>query len=123
MATSHSQLCRKLSVLSLEDRSVPAAITGSVFEDLNGNASRDGGEPALAQAGITVYLDQNGNGVRDVGDIVTQTLADGSYGFAGLAAGTYSVRQEVPVGWTQTTSSVAAQTAIMPARSARSNAS
>ena len=41
------------------------AIRGTKWNDLNGNGVRDRGEPALA--GWTIYLDQNHNGVRDVG--------------------------------------------------------
>lgn len=49
-----------------------------------------------------VYLDQNQNGVRDVGEpfAVTDTL--GNYAFVNLPQGTFHVREVVPPGWTPT---------------------
>jgi subtilisin-like proprotein convertase family protein len=38
-------------------------ISGNVFNDLNGNGTKDNGEPGLA--GWTVFLDQNNDGVQD----------------------------------------------------------
>jgi RHS repeat-associated protein len=57
-------------------------------------------DPGLG--GRTVYIDANGNGVRDAGEFSTTTAADGGYSFTGLAAGTYTVAQELPSGWGQT---------------------
>src|SRR5205814_304765 len=39
------------------------SIGGTAYNDLNGNGSRDGGEPGLAN--WRVYLDQNNNGQYD----------------------------------------------------------
>ncbi|HEV2292974.1 MAG TPA: S8 family serine peptidase [Tepidisphaeraceae bacterium] len=92
-------------VEDLERRTLlAAAISGTLAEDLNGNGSFDAGEPALA--GWTVYLDQNKNRRRDAGELSTVTNASGVYTFANLAAGTYYVAQEVPVGWQQTYPSI-----------------
>jgi hypothetical protein len=77
------------------------ALSGLLFEDLNGNGVRDEGEPGLA--GRTVLLDANGNGVLDPGEVSVTTGADGSYTFAGLGPGVYRVRQVLPDGWAQTT--------------------
>ncbi|MBM3983807.1 MAG: hypothetical protein FJ304_26780, partial [Planctomycetes bacterium] len=41
------------------------SITGTVFNDANGDGTRDGGEAGVANA--TVYLDSNNNGVPDAG--------------------------------------------------------
>jgi hypothetical protein len=76
------------------------AIAGAVFHDLNGNGTQDGGESGLG--GATVFLDANKNGALDGGETATTTLADGSYGFSGLAAGDYTVAQVLPTGWLQT---------------------
>src|SRR5205807_7101680 len=80
-------------------------ILGFAFQDTNGNATLDAGEPRLT-AGVTVFLDANGNGVADAGEASAVTGADGSYTFGGLAAGlpgytNYSVRALPPGGWSQ----------------------
>jgi hypothetical protein len=49
---------------ALETRELLAgSISGTVFSDLDRNLSRDTGEPTLA--GVPVYLDLNGDGMRD----------------------------------------------------------
>jgi len=48
-----------------------ASISGTVFNDLNGNGSIDGGESGLA--GWTIYADLNGNSAFD--PVVTNTIA------------------------------------------------
>ncbi len=77
------------------------SISGLVFHDLNGNASRDPGEPGLA--GWTVFLDTNNNGAFDTGEPSNVSAADGGYGFSGLGPGTYRVREVVQSGFTRTT--------------------
>ncbi len=86
----------------------PAAIVGVMFVDANGNGVRDGGE--VAMPGRTVYIDANNNGTLDAGEInsTTQALdpnnpgAEGVYRFDGLQPGTYVVREVVPSGTTET---------------------
>jgi RHS repeat-associated protein len=58
--------------------------------------------PETGLAGQTVYLDANGNGVRDPGELSTVTNAGGSYAFTGLVPGTYPVRLENAPGFLQT---------------------
>lgn len=77
------------------------AISGQVFEDQNGNAARDAGEPALA--GRTVFLDANGNDNLDGGEASASTDVTGTYSFTGLGAGTYRVRDVAPAGWAHST--------------------
>ncbi len=59
-------------------------------------------EDAVGLAGWTVYIDGNNNKRLDPGEVSTLTDAAGSYFFAGLAIGTYTVREVVNVGFTQT---------------------
>lgn len=76
------------------------SIAGTAYEDGDADGlAREAGESALA--GRTVYLDANGNGARDTGETTAATDASGNYSFSGLAPGSYTVRQVVPAGWTQ----------------------
>ena len=68
---------------------------GIKFEDLNGNRARDSGEPGLA--GWTIRLMKDGTEIAS-----TQTAADGTYSFADIAPGSYTVEEEAKDGWTQT---------------------
>ena len=71
-------------------------ISGSIFNDANGNAKQDTGEKGIA--GRTVYIDKNKNGKFDVGEPSTVTASDGSYSFKTLLAGSYRARQVLPAG-------------------------
>jgi len=68
----------------------PASISGQVFVDLNGNCVRDQGE--LLLDGVTIHL------LDDAGHIVdtTQTDPAGQYAFTGLEPGIYGVREIQP---------------------------
>lgn len=75
-------------------------IQGIKWHDLNGNGSRDTGEPGLA--GWTIFLDTNNNGQLDVGEKSTLTSSSGDYAFTGLTTpSTYSVAEVVKPGWRQ----------------------
>ncbi|MBM4092548.1 MAG: hypothetical protein FJ276_24465, partial [Planctomycetes bacterium] len=75
-------------------------IRGTKWQDTNGNAARDPGEPTLA--GWTVYCDLDGDGQRDVGEPFGTTDAWGEYAIRNLAPGDYLVREEPQDGWLQT---------------------
>ncbi len=70
---------------------VPGAeISGSVYADNNNNGVRDGSEAGLS--GVTLVL----TGTDDLGNAVSLTVltgADGSYSFANLRPGTYTVTE------------------------------
>ncbi len=70
----------------------PATISGTVFNDHNGDGVRDEGEVGLV--GRTVYLDQSSNYRRDPGERFVITNANGDYSFTNLAPGNYIVREE-----------------------------
>ena len=78
-----------------------ATITGTVFNDANGDGAQDNGEAGLA--GVQVYLDLGNVGYFVTGDPTTMTNATGGYTLPGLAAGNYIVRQVSPSGYAQTT--------------------
>ena len=78
-----------------------AEIRGTKFNDLNGNGVRDTGEAGLAD--WTIFLDMNGNGVFDpLVDPFDLTTAEGTYALVNLFPGTYTVREVLQAGWTQT---------------------
>ena len=91
---------RRLQAERLEDRQLLATISGTVFNDLNANGLKDGGE--AGQSGWTVYLDADGNGQLGTGETSAVTAANGSYSFDGLAPGTYTVAEVQQLGWQQT---------------------
>jgi Ca2+-binding RTX toxin-like protein len=67
-------------------------INGRVFDDV----TRDGTDlpGKRGRAGVTVYLDLNGNGQLDPGEPTSVTGPDGYYAFSGLVPGTYQVRYQ-----------------------------
>ncbi|WP_138465234.1 S8 family serine peptidase [Poseidonocella sp. HB161398] len=70
-------------------------ITGTLWQDGDGDGRRDPGEAVLA--GHRVWIDLDGDGTRQAAE--PQTGTDGSYRFSGLAEGAYSLRQELQAGW------------------------
>ena len=77
---------------------LPGSIHGFAFEDLDGNASWDEGEPALA--GVTVTA------MSDLGaayDVVSTTDANGEYSLTNLTPGSWYLVQETFPGAAQTT--------------------
>jgi subtilisin-like proprotein convertase family protein len=81
--------------------SVPARISGSVYEDFNNNAAYDIFERGVSGGGF-VYLDTNNNGNFDTGESQATIDATGYYAYTSLPDGTYTVRVSLP-GWTRTT--------------------
>ena len=78
-------------------------ISGTVYVDASGSGLTSANVPAAnsgdtAEAGVTVNL------INSAGTIVatTTTAADGTYSFAGIAYGTYTVKEVIPAGTYQT---------------------
>ena len=67
-----------------------ASISGTVYNDANGNGVRDNGEAPIA--GRKVYLDLYGIGVFATGDPIAATDANGAYSFTNLPSKNYLVR-------------------------------
>jgi O-glycosyl hydrolase/ankyrin repeat protein/protocatechuate 3,4-dioxygenase beta subunit len=78
-----------------------ATISGTVFNDLDGDGSRDAGENGIS--GITIYNDADNDYIMDSGEIRTTTDGNGNYSFTGLNSGSYKIRQILQSGWVQTT--------------------
>ncbi|MBX7105635.1 MAG: MBG domain-containing protein [Gemmataceae bacterium] len=112
-----AKACRQLQ--HLESRLVPTGllaayvtsgtsntkITGTVYDDLDGNGTRNNGEDGVS--GWRVYLDLDNSGTWNtdaVGDIEPSALTnvDGDYTISKLQPGTYRVGDVVQAGWTAT---------------------
>jgi len=88
---------------------IPGSIGGVKFQDSNANGARDPGEPPLA--GVTIKLTPSGGGSTQT----TVTAADGTFLFTGLAAGTYTLTETPPTGFTQTVPASAGITVVLSA--------
>ena len=75
---------------------IRGSVTGTVFNDLNGNGTLDAGETGLA--GWTVFVDANHDGNHDPGDASTVTDAEGQYTLAGLTATTLTIAIQQQAG-------------------------
>ena len=74
------------------------AICGTKYDDCNGNGQRDPAEPGVE--GWVFFIDQNNNDQWDSGEPLAVTDYYGQYSFAGLVAGTYTVREMAQGAWT-----------------------
>jgi uncharacterized repeat protein (TIGR01451 family) len=75
--------------LNTATTAVRGSISGTVTNDFNGNGRADAGEGGIA--GVTVFLDTNGDGTPGAGEPIRTTGASGGYTFTGLVAGTYRI--------------------------------
>jgi uncharacterized protein (DUF2141 family) len=78
-----------------------ALISGSVFNDANGNRVEETGEVGLSA--WRVYLDANNDGVWQSSETSRSTDASGNWSFNALSAGSYVVRVVQQTGWSRTT--------------------
>ncbi len=85
----------------------PWTISGTKYEDFNGNGSFDAGDSGVQNWTINLYLD-GGDGVFDFGEIGSDDIvaaspiltdANGNYSFTGLVEGTYWVVEGSEDGW------------------------
>ncbi|MEW6486261.1 MAG: SdrD B-like domain-containing protein, partial [Pseudomonadota bacterium] len=70
------------------------SISGTVFNDLDGDGSLDAGETGMSGIDISLYNDVNSDGLLDGGDTLESTLptdSNGNYLFSGLDNGNYIV--------------------------------
>ena len=73
-----------------------SSLSGSVYNDFNGNGVRDAGEPGIANVTVTLTgTDVNGNTISRT---VTSD-ANGNYIFNDLPAGSYTVIETQPTGY------------------------
>ncbi|OWK38679.1 SdrD B-like domain-containing protein [Fimbriiglobus ruber] len=79
--------------------SYPGWVSGSLFNDLNGNGVQDPGEVNITP--VRVQVDLFGNGVLQ--DVTPRIMGDGSFTIAGLSDGTHEIVITPPSGYTATT--------------------
>jgi hypothetical protein len=71
-----------------------SSISGIVFEDLNGNKTRETGEPLINGMVITLNGPENALDTTDI---------NGAYTFSNLIPGIYTVSESLPSGWVTST--------------------
>jgi hypothetical protein len=79
-------------------------ISGTKFEDVNGDGKQDAGEFGLP--GWTIFVDRDGNGALSDTDPKVVTDANGNFAFTPAPPGTFPIREVAQPGWQQTTESV-----------------
>ncbi len=80
-----------------------SGINAVVFLDRDASGVQNPGEPGIL--GVTVFLDFNGDGIRQTNEPQTATSASGGYSFSGLLPGNQSIvvaSATLPTGVTQT---------------------
>jgi Tol biopolymer transport system component len=75
-------------------------IEGTLWNDLDGDGTRDGSEPVLP--GWTVFLDADSDGQPGPSEVSTTTDSGGQYAFEDLVYGSYQVVAVQPAGWVRT---------------------
>lgn len=75
-------------------------VSGTKFNDENGNGIADLGEPGLS--GVTIYVDLNGNNEPDLDEPSDVSAADGTYSIVLPGPDTYTIREVVPIDFRQT---------------------
>ena len=93
------QFLEKEFTININDLPDPSAsISGTVFEDFNGNGIFESFERVVQQPGMFVYIDDNDDGSWQATERQI-TVTNGLYNIDGLANGVFVVRANVP-GWT-----------------------
>ena len=77
-------------VLKRGGTTTTGTIAGNVWNDSNGNGSKDSGE--AGKSGVKVYVDKNKNGVLDSGEWSATTDSGGNYKISGISSGSWRVR-------------------------------
>lgn len=75
-------------------------VTGSKWNDANGNGVRDANESPIE--GVWIYIDEDGDNRIDIGEPATKTAADGTYTLNFPGPGTYTIREVLGNGFVQT---------------------
>ena len=77
--------------------SATGAISGTVYDDRDGNGAYTVGEPA--KAGVQVYDDTDSSGTYTVGEPTATSDSGGAFSIGSLLPGTHRLRTVLPSGW------------------------
>ena len=97
---------------NVDSLTITAAVTPPAFGSLSGFAFDDADKDGVYDSGEnkaggkTVFLDLDNDAVLDSNEKKVTTASDGSWNFAGLAAGTYHVRRVFPSGYSLSTTPI-----------------
>ena len=72
-------------------------LSGVAWQDTNRNGIQDSGEPLIT--GRQIYIDTNNDNQITSGEPTAITGSAGEYSFGALPAGSYTVRQVLPLNW------------------------
>jgi hypothetical protein len=87
----------ELTPAKVSTRPVDGSVSGTVFEDFDGNGLQ--GPDDRPMGDVTIYLDLDRDGRPDANEPKTQTNELGGYFFDDLPPGVYHVREVVPAGY------------------------
>ncbi|MDZ8221873.1 beta strand repeat-containing protein [Nostoc sp. ChiVER01] len=100
-ATNHRQ-----EASAIQTATALNTVSGTIYRDSDRNSTNNG-EPGIANVRVILYQDTDNNRELATSEIIQQvtTLADGTYQFTNIAAGTYKIKvdiadTDVPVGYT-----------------------
>lgn len=118
-ATAQSASAGQVEALAFGFNQVRSDITGVKFADLNGNGTREAGEPGIG--GVFIYLDLDGDDRPDLGEPRAITAADGTYSINFPGPGTYTIREVVEAGFIQTFPASGEHTVVFDGRALNGN--
>jgi hypothetical protein len=86
---------RRPTLEVLEDRAVPASLSGSVYHDANNDGQKSASEAGLGATVTLTGTDSLGHAVK----LTQQADSSGAYQFNNLLGGTYALRVTTPSGY------------------------
>lgn len=89
LTVTHRPTVEALEGRTLLSGGAPGTIRGLVFNDADENGRRS--RPEVGVGDASAFIDANANGSADAGEATVITAGDGTFEFAGLAAGTHAV--------------------------------
>jgi len=95
--TEPSEVYTAGAIFSLQQTPLPITLSGTVFEDMNGNNAQESEDPGIAGVSLTLYTLQDSVYVSTGLTVVTD--ANGNYQFDDLEPGTYRVAETQPSGY------------------------
>ncbi len=92
----------------------PASVAGTIYADATGNGLNADGSPQAGDTGLAGVVVQLLNGSGAVVSASAPTTSTGAYSIAGVAAGTYTIKEVLPAGYEQTGGPGSSTLTLMP---------